>query len=134
MDQRALPDLLPCPCCGGRAVMIWPYATDDDDGEARVECSDCALRLGFFPTAQDAKEAWNLRTAPKTPETHITAELEKLQTDALRYRWLREPRAISDGVPFAMSLSDHCGSLQQSGVALDIAIDEAMSSEPRRPE
>jgi transcription elongation factor Elf1 len=70
MDQRALPDLLACPCCGGRAVMIWPYADDDDEGEAHVECSDCGLRSRLVMTAQQAKEEWNLRTpvAPRRPE------------------------------------------------------------------
>lgn len=68
MDQRALPDLLPCPCCGGRAVMIWPFADDDDEGEAHVECSDCGLRSRLVMTAQQAKEEWNLRTVPRRPE------------------------------------------------------------------
>lgn len=67
MDRRAHPDLLPCPHCGGRAVLIHP-GYDDEDDEALVECDGCGMSTALFLTALSAIAEWNQRAAPRRPE------------------------------------------------------------------
>lgn len=67
MDRRAHPDLLTCPHCGGRAVLIQP-GYDDEDDEALVECDGCGMSTVLFLTASAAIDEWNQRAEPRQPE------------------------------------------------------------------
>lgn len=49
-----LPELLPCPFCGGK-----PYVLPGDDGQALIRCGDCSARM--VVGAVDRSTNWNRR-------------------------------------------------------------------------
>lgn len=51
-----LPDLLPCPLCGGEADYFVPKF---------IQCINCGARSGYYDTCADARAAWNTRAAPR---------------------------------------------------------------------
>lgn len=48
-------DLLPCPMCGGEALM------DTSDGETRVYCDRCGVSTKTYTLKDEAIDAWNRR-------------------------------------------------------------------------
>lgn len=48
-------DLLPCPMCGGEALM------DTSDGETRVYCDNCGVSTKTYALKDEAIDAWNRR-------------------------------------------------------------------------
>lgn len=56
-DDRDDPVILPCPCCGGKAVLnvaslVW------------VECRDCHMQTESYESAEDCLGVWNRRIEP----------------------------------------------------------------------
>lgn len=67
-DDRGLDagtDLLPCPFCGGEAILAVREYTDDkaDFGNASVECSKCFCEQPWLKSEDIAVAVWNARTA-----------------------------------------------------------------------
>lgn len=48
-------DLLPCPMCGGEALM------DTSDGVTRVYCDKCGVSTKTYTLKDEAIDAWNRR-------------------------------------------------------------------------
>jgi hypothetical protein len=71
-------ELLPCPCCSGRAHLtkgfaaekVWPHGTFYS-----VYCGICQLRQLFHGTAAEAAAAWNRRTVAVEPKQEMAAWL-----------------------------------------------------------
>ena len=59
MTENKLPNLLPCPFCGGEAIEVEPLA----DGYWRITCRDCCARMCGTHRRMN-QEAWNTRHEP----------------------------------------------------------------------
>ena len=68
-----MPELKPCPFCGGEAELIMhkkgkPYAWENDcDHWVSCMAEDCCARMGFCGTREEAVELWNRRAALVQP-------------------------------------------------------------------
>lgn len=58
-----MPDLKPCPFCGGKARLIKKSWTEfGGPYDFTVHCDDCSAGIRcYFPTENEAIEAWNRR-------------------------------------------------------------------------
>lgn len=57
--QSPIPELKPCPFCGGSGVL---EVLGGPGSTHRVpRCSKCKCDLGFYPTVEMAVEKWNIR-------------------------------------------------------------------------
>jgi Lar family restriction alleviation protein len=55
-------DLMPCPFCGGRALLrSGAWAGPKRPPKFGVECLSCTMQSGTFDTSDDAAGAWNRR-------------------------------------------------------------------------
>jgi len=69
--RPALPDLKPCPFCGGEELMLFcdPEEGRDNSGKSRrVQCAGCNVEAPFYSTAHEAIAAWNRRARPAPPQ------------------------------------------------------------------
>ncbi len=70
--QDGLPDLLPCPFCGGMAVMSYGRIEALNKWTHGVSCwnmnADCGAAITCFDAEIDAINAWN-RRSPSAEET-----------------------------------------------------------------
>ena len=62
-------ELKPCPFCGGEAVVVEEYLSEEADASADeityfVSCGLCASRTDNYATKKRAIEAWNNRPNP----------------------------------------------------------------------
>ena len=67
MGGDGMIELKPCPCCNGKASIVWRafvgrYSASRTDafGHA-VECGMCGLSTMSYSTETDAAESWNMR-------------------------------------------------------------------------
>lgn len=59
--------LLPCPFCGGTAVLCKNMFTDVPNNHQYVCCEYCLSRTAYYGTAAAAVNAWNQRTNYREP-------------------------------------------------------------------
>lgn len=73
MDKLApIPELLPCPCCGGKAHLTKREGFGPAGGKysrGYVSCRKCSLTTPTKSPWKAAVERWNRRSAAVTPET-----------------------------------------------------------------
>ncbi|MDR1001693.1 MAG: Lar family restriction alleviation protein [Oscillospiraceae bacterium] len=71
--------LLPCPFCGGEAVMLC-----DMDGNFYVKCDsvgDCRAESGRYTTNTEAAHFWNLRHSELRVKTDLHTVLSQVTTN-----------------------------------------------------
>ena len=55
-------ELLPCPFCGGKALLILQCYEDENDKWFRVECENrCVIQYNSSESEEDAIQTWNRR-------------------------------------------------------------------------
>ena len=75
--QQAV-ELLPCPFCGGSALVIrCPPERDGQETLHRPQCDSCGADCGGCNTPSEAIALWNRRTAAPTPPSTAAGDLAR---------------------------------------------------------
>ena len=85
-----------CPFCGGHSICVERndeiYINGKYTTAYNVGCPDCGVWYDyFFPTAEAAVEAWNLRTDVSKPDLYA-AGWNAAMAKVRRYAWHQEIR------------------------------------------
>ena len=95
-------DLLPCPFCGGEAVLT--------EGKYKhynyVGCGKCNVKIDvIFSSTQDATKAWNARPAVELPSVEVPSAEEILETLKKPFEG-KQPKITQVGDRFAIELNE----------------------------
>lgn len=76
MSEREMETLLPCPFCGGSALIIpCPPERDGQETLHRPQCDKCGADCGGCDTPSEAIALWNRRTPDATHLREVNAAL-----------------------------------------------------------
>lgn len=85
--QQAV-ELLPCPFCGGSALVIrCPPERDGQETLHRPQCDSCGADCGGCNTPSEAIALWNRRTAAPTPPSTAAGERIEVIAEVLWHRF-----------------------------------------------